>query len=385
MASDRVTLRYFWPLFWVVLLMVSAPLLGVWVAGGDPTVFVRFPPRPLSAAPGSFTPWVFAIYLAAILAVLGPFIVKVFLSAFQPSGGQGFSQQRPGSYPWWGWAGLGLLIMSWVIAWVPITGLEEARRLSFTPLWVGYTIAVSAWVQRRGGRVMMIEEPWRFLALFPASALFWYLFEFLNQFTGNWIYEGTGVGTHEAVQWFLRSALPFSTVLPAVLVTRDWLATWPAVSGGLDRFAPINPKQPQRFAFIALLLGVTGLIAVAIWPDALYSFLWSAPPLLMVALQALNGQRHLFMPVAQGDWRDPWLTVIAALFCGLCWELWNVFSLARWTYHIPHAQVLHLFEMPLLGYAGYLPFGITCAVAAQLLTGMDPRARHWGGTHDNTK
>lgn len=377
MSSDQLTLRYFWPLFWVTVLMIAAPLVGVWIAGGDPSLFVRFPPRPLEAANGSFTPLIFAIYLIAIVGVLAPFVAQVVKTAWHSPNLRGTPSRSLIAFPLWGWAGLLLLGVSWVVAWVPMPGLEELRRLSFTPLWVGYTVAVSAWVRRRGGRVMLVEEPVRFLALFPASALFWYLFEFLNQFTGNWIYEGTGVGTHEAFEWFLRSALPFSTVLPAVLVTRDWLATWPILSSGLDRFAPIKPQRPQRAAVLALLIGTLGLVTVAIWPDALYSFLWSAPPLLMIALQALNGQRHLFVPVAQGDWRDPWLTVIAALFCGLCWELWNVFSLARWTYHIPHAQVLHLFEMPLLGYAGYLPFGITCAVAAQLLTGMDSQARHW--------
>lgn len=354
----------------IVLAVVVAPALGLWLTGGDPTAFLRFPPRPLEAAPGSFTPPVFAVYLLAIVAVLGPFIVRVLRSSPDPQVGAAQAPRR--RYPRWGWWGVGLLAVSWLIAWVPIPGLEEARRLSFTPLWVGYTIAISAWVAARGGRCLLLEAPKRFLALFPASAVFWYLFEYLNQFTGNWIYAGTGVADGEALNWFLRSALPFSTVLPAVLVTRDWFATWPRLSAGLDHFAPIRPVRPRRVALIAWVAGFSGLAAVAVWPTALYSLLWTAPPLLMVAGQALAGERHVFSTVARGDWRGPWLAVMAALFCGLCWELWNIFSLARWTYHIPHAQVLHVFEMPLLGYAGYLPFGITCVVAAQLLTGQSP-------------
>jgi len=60
---------------------------------------------------------------------------------------------------------------------------------------------------------------------------------------------------------------------------------------------------------------------------------------------------------------------LAALICGLLWELWNFGSLAKWHYSIPYVQRYYLFEMPLLGYAGYLPFGIACALA------MDPVAR----------
>ncbi len=360
----------------IVLLIVVAPLVGAGVAGIDAGAFLRFPPRPLAPAPGSFTPWAFALYGLLIAGVLAPFVLRIMTSSAVAAShaARAMSDARP--FPAWGWAAIGVLALAWLVAWVPIPGLEEARRLSFTPLWVAYTIGVSAWIQRRGGRVLMLEQPRRFLALFPASALFWYLFEYINQFTGNWIYAGTGVADHEALNWFLRSALPFSTVLPAVVVTRDLFATWPALSRGLDDFLPIRPRRPAAMAAWLLLAGVAGLVAVAIWPDALYALVWVGPPLIIVAVQAVSGERQLFSPVFRGDWRDAWLAVLAALFCGLCWELWNIFSLARWTYHIPHAQVLHVFEMPLLGYAGYLPFGITCIVAAQLLTGLDPRARY---------
>ena len=33
---------------------------------------------------------------------------------------------------------------------------------------------------------------------------------------------------------------------------------------------------------------------------------------------------------------------------------------AYWQYSLPYVDVLHVFEMPLLGYFGYLPFGGYC-------------------------
>jgi recombinational DNA repair protein (RecF pathway) len=36
-------------------------------------------------------------------------------------------------------------------------------------------------------------------------------------------------------------------------------------------------------------------------------------------------------------------------------------------YAIPYVDVLHVFEMPLLGYAGYLPFGLACAATGDFL------------------
>ena len=58
---------------------------------------------------------------------------------------------------------------------------------------------------------------------------------------------------------------------------------------------------------------------------------------------------------------------VGALLCGIFWEMWNMFSLAKWAYHVPWVHRFQVFEMPILGYAGYLPFGIECAVIADFI------------------
>ena len=47
---------------------------------------------------------------------------------------------------------------------------------------------------------------------------------------------------------------------------------------------------------------------------------------------------------------------VGCLVCGFFWEMWNVLSYLKWIYHVPFVGVLHVFEMPLLGYLGYIPF-----------------------------
>lgn len=78
-------------------------------------------------------------------------------------------------------------------------------------------------------------------------------------------------------------------------------------------------------------------------------------------------KESLFVPLAQGDWRPVLQPALAALVCGFFWELWNYGSLAKWHYSIPYVDRFHVFEMPLLGYAGYLPFGVACALVLQLV------------------
>jgi hypothetical protein len=36
--------------------------------------------------------------------------------------------------------------------------------------------------------------------------------------------------------------------------------------------------------------------------------------------------------------------------------MWNFLSYPKWIYHVPFVGFLHVFEMPLLGYLGYIPF-----------------------------
>lgn len=49
---------------------------------------------------------------------------------------------------------------------------------------------------------------------------------------------------------------------------------------------------------------------------------------------------------------------LGALLCGFCWELWNFHACPKWVYQVPCVDCWHVFEMPLLGYGGYLPFSM---------------------------
>jgi hypothetical protein len=113
-----------------------------------------------------------------------------------------------------------------------------------------------------------------------------------------------------------------------------------------------------------------GLAGMGLWPHILYPLLWLAPLLLLAGLQHLVLGATLFTPIRSGDWRPLLQPAAAALICGFFWELWNYGSLAKWHYSIPYVERFRLFEMPLLGYAGYLPFGIVCALVIDLTARM---------------
>ncbi|MFH2130323.1 MAG: hypothetical protein ABIK68_08100, partial [bacterium] len=111
-----------------------------------------------------------------------------------------------------------------------------------------------------------------------------------------------------------------------------------------------------------------GLLAIGLFPDFLFPLIWVAPLLMIVSLQALTNRPHILSDIRMGDWSLVVSSALAALICGFFWEMWNFCSLAKWQYDIPWVHRFLIFEMPILGYAGYLPFGLECAAIYQLVS-----------------
>jgi hypothetical protein len=174
-------------------------------------------------------------------------------------------------------------------------------------------------------------------------------------------------------EYFIRATLPFATVLPAVASTWAWLRQSPR----LEAMALPAVRGHGAFAWIALAAGVLALAAIGLRADLLFPALWIAPVLVLAGVQQLVVGETVFSPLARGDWRPVLQPALAALACGFFWELWNYGSLPQWHYSIPYVQRFHLFEMPLLGYAGYLPFGIECALVMDLAARIVERRPLW--------
>jgi hypothetical protein len=69
------------------------------------------------------------------------------------------------------------------------------------------------------------------------------------------------------------------------------------------------------------------------------------------------GRRSLIAALGRGQLGQLVTVGMGALMCGLFWELWNFYSFPKWQYTIPYLDYFHVFEMPLAGYGGYIPFG----------------------------
>jgi hypothetical protein len=266
-----------------------------------------------------------------------------------------------------GWLGLFLISLAWPLNWA-LPGLRT--HLLFFPLWLGYALAVDALVLRRRGTSILTRSPGGFALLFAYSAPAWWLFEAFNWRTQNWEYLGAeGFGT---LTYFLLTTLSFSTVMPAVFETAELVrsATWTQRLSGGPRLAPTRP-------LLLTMLGV-GLAMVALsmsLPGYFYPFLWGSAFFLAEPINTWLGRPSLLRYLERGDWRPVAALALGALVCGFFWELWNFYSYPKWTYHTPGVEFLHVFEMPLLGFLGYPPFGLELYALAHLIAPRPPRLR----------
>jgi hypothetical protein len=346
-------------------MLLGLPLFGVWMAGLPIDRYLRFPPDHVYIKHASFYWPAFFAYLIFILLVTVP-LLTTGIRAWRQIGRHRF--RRPAApFPWWGWTGVGGGIVFWVLAWTRFTWFAGFQVHTFTPLWLSYILVINALRFRICGHSMLTDRPGYLLLLFPTSALFWWFFEYLNRFVQNWHYQGTSFG---AGDYFLYATISFSTVLPAVLGTRDLLLESRWVEAGFRSAYRLQCPHPRLLAGAVLLSAAVGLTGIGIWPDLLYPLLWVSPLLIIVSLQALLGEDHLLAPIGRGDWRMVTACAGAALVCGVFWEMWNFYSLARWVYLIPYVGRFRIFEMPILGYAGYLPFGLQCAVIGAMVAAV---------------
>jgi hypothetical protein len=352
----------------ILILILGLPLAGLLLAG------YTLPPNltifPIPTEPGtSSVSWLVWEILALLIAVtLTPAIFRLCQTL-------AFSQHETShqtGFPWWGWIAVFWVAGSWILAWTRFSWFETWQPHTFPLLWFGYIFMLNALTYQRSGQCMMTHRL-RFLGqLFLLSAGFWWTFEYLNQYVNNWHYMNLPDTSH--FKYIFHTTVAFSTVLPAVLSTYEWLATFSRLTLPFKNWRPLPWMMHQKAGWIFLSVGSLGLGLIGIWPTILYPLLWISPLGILLGIQFLLKGKTCLQGLVRGDWRPVILSALAALMCGFWWELWNAKSMVHWEYTIPYVHAFKIFEMPVLGYSGYLPFGLTCLAFTEI--GLNYQSNH---------
>jgi hypothetical protein len=343
------------------------PALGNWVAtGAAPPGYGAFPARFVHAPPGfnliyfiGFS--VFALFVLLFLVFPRWFGFKKAPPAPNPA---------PAKYPWWFWLGIPVTVISWALMWSRLHVPVSFEHYAFVPLAWGFIAVLDGLVfKRTGGRSLMATKPTTFKVMILISCLSWFLFEYINFFVReNWYYPNATIfSDFGIIVWFF---LGYTCVLTGIFEWYSLLRTLPRFSVRYSLGPRINPGK--TIGWIVLLLGLALAFLMGYFPYPMFWGIWvSLVPVLGAAL-ILAGKRTLLNDIGErGDWTKVNLSAVATLLNGIFWELWNFGSAwfhpefpttpGFWRYSVPYVDVIHLFsEMPLLGYWGYLFFGVNC-------------------------
>ncbi len=144
-----------------------------------------------------------------------------------------------------------------------------------------------------------------------AGAVTCTLLAYLNLFADTWF---TPAGS--ATQALLLALLCGIALLPAVLITRAWLAGLPGLVRLSARKFALPAVSGDAAAPLLLVVALIGLLGGPIWINYLGWLLWLSPLLLLASLQLLWGESTVFSSLAQGDWSRVILGAVSGIVVG---------------------------------------------------------------------
>ena len=265
-------------------------------------------------------------------------------------------------FPLHGWLGLNLVIIFWILNWT-LTG--PRTNWGFLPLWVGYCLSMDGLVFWRTGTSLLTRSWQKYIGLFLVSAPVWWIFELLNVRTQNWTYIGAEI--FSPLQYVFWTTVSFTTVIPAVFGPAEFFSSFDFIKR-LKSGPVIGTDKRTTVAFF--ILGWLMLALMLIWPKIFFPFIWFSIYFILEPINIWRGHRSLALWTAKGDWRPVIALWLGVLLTAFFWEMCNYYSYPKWVYHVAWGGWLHIFEMPLLGYGGYLPFALELSAIYNLISGF---------------
>ena len=363
-------------------ILIGLPLACAWLAGDEVALrgAATFPPRTedwggddgaLWQRECPFTWWALVPMAILVAVALFPFVRRSIRAA---RSGSAVSRAATHGFPAWGWVGLVLFL-----GWLPVIWLAPAwaRRLqvhSFAIMGFGHAMLMDALAYRRLGTSIVRKAVLPCLLLLPVSALYWWFFEFLNRFSRNWYF--VNLENFTAFEYVVCFSLGCATILPSAVTTARWLGTFDCFS---DRVCEGFWRWDVGSRLSRTVLGavsIVGLVGVVFVPSLAFPFLWLSPICVFVLVRGAFGERTELAALRTGNWSLVWRWAVAMLICGIVWETWGFWLEVKWVYSVPYLHRFCYAEMPVIGFAGYLPFGVEALLVCGWLgrlTGVDDR------------
>jgi len=352
--------------------LFALPYIGAYLkyGGNFPAdMFVYPATAPLHKA--SFNVYVFG---AIALCFIGAVLLYVYPKLF------GFKKVEPHVRPFaekkglpsWFWIGGIVWIVSVILLWSKRAIFDADFKILDIFIWWGFSIMIDGIVYARsGGNSLIGRRPKELVGIATASVTGWMIFEYFNFFVNyNWYYpNGDQLPSYE---FLVYSMVASTAVFP---ISFELYGLFNTFKGFSTKYSDgIKISLPKWVGTALMLVCFAGMFLTPFFPNDLFFIVWVAPLIILSVLLGRFGIWTPFTQVKKGDWSPLLLLALSWVAAGFCVECWNYFSGTHidgvlqtentlyWAYSVPYVNVLHVFEMPLLGFLGYLPYGVYCGI-----------------------
>jgi hypothetical protein len=182
--------------------------------------------------------------------------------------------------------------------------------------------------------------------LVVTSSAFWCIFELINLRIQNWYYINI------PSIWLIRFAgylLAYGTVIPGIYVTKEAFST---LLGSI-RVRPLPCGLPRA---PCMGLGLVLFALLMLFPSQCFFLAWIFLIPIIEGYNYAKGHWCFTRDLERGETGNLVSSALSGLVCGLLWEAWNYWAISKWVYSVPVFETFKLFEMPLLGYFGFVFF-----------------------------
>jgi hypothetical protein len=201
----------------------------------------------------------------------------------------------------------------------------------------------------------LFYHPMNLAGLLVLSTSVWLIFEALNFRLQNWVYTGL---PHQGWTRWLDYALSFATVVPGILMVRELIESFIPPRPSLLSSRQEEGREARGEGRKTISLGAGMLLLPMLWPCLFFPLVWIGFFFLLDPWVGHHSGHSLLSDWRQRQFHRTWTLLASGLICGLFWEGCNYGAGAKWHYTLPHWRFFKIFEMPALGFIGFLPFAL---------------------------
>ncbi|MCC5916858.1 MAG: hypothetical protein JJU02_05965 [Cryomorphaceae bacterium] len=348
------------------------PYFGAWLkfSGHFPADYFLYP-NTQDQAKAEFSPVIFGV-----ISVL--FVIMFCLYAFPKIFGFKQTKEKPKAktkkttpLPFWFWIGLVIWGVTLFFRWGKFSSPNIIIHWAAIPLFWGFSMVIDGWVfKRTGGKSLFNNYPREMIAIGIASISGWLIFEYLDCFIlNNWVYPFAHETSEQ--EFLIYATLGSSGLFPLAF---QWFTLLHNFKGMRNRFSKgIKITLSPTIQNIILVVCLVSSFLAPFYPNQLFVMIWIGPLIILSITLSKAKIWSPFTEIKSGNWTFVLLFGLAYLIQGVLCECWNYFTAYHgedffsyapdyWIYSIPYVNDYHLFEMPILGYLGYIPFGVFAAI-----------------------